>query len=915
MYGGGAVVRVSLTSPGAVEADQAGAFVGLTDVMAVDGPGGPLIATVTRGAGWLSLLTAGVAPGDTTYIGGWSLDASLLQLETTNLLLHQDATGMHVFLAGLNSEALIGLDLAAGGVLHPVAIDGLDAANLADMVKLGGVASTTALAALRSGGLSWIDLTTGTAAPVLGLPPSLQSERASDLLSVQAGGLTLALAAFGGADTLSLLRQDASGTVTHLGHIAASAEGLPIDRPSALAYASLNGDSYVLLASSGSSSLSVLHLGEQGGITLTDHVIDSLDTRFAKVGFLSVSDVAGQSLVLAAGTDGGLSAFLLLPGGRLHHLASFEGTLDVPLNGITAITALPIPDGLRLWVATEAAPFLAELTLRFDAIGQSLAAPAAGGTVTGGSADDILIGGAGNDTLIGTVGNTILIDGAGRDTLVSGAAADTFIFAPDAEIDVVIGFSPGVDQLDLTGVGLQWDLAKVILLQRSWGVELRFGDEVIELRTAAGQTLRPQDITAASFVALDRINRGLTLDLLLPDPSLPTDGDDGLTGTEGDDTIEGLAGKDLIVGLGGRDLLLGSDGNDTLRGLAGVDTLFGGAGQDRLEGGLDSDLLDGGDGDDELFGGGSGEDTLRGGRGSDFLFGESGNDLLEGGDGFDLLNGGDGDDTLLGGNGNDRLFGNLGFDSLDGGAGNDTLYGGPSGNDTLKGGAGDDLIFGEAGADILLGDDGIDTLWGGTGNDLLIGGADDDRLDGGAGDDRLFGGTGFDTMTGGQGSDLLFGEDGDDSLDGGDGFDLLNGGAGDDTLLGGNGDDRLEGNLGADLLDSGPGDDALFGGNGTWSDTLIGGAGNDRLTGEGGADLFVFADGFGQDVITDFDAVSAAERIDLGAVSAITDFADLQANHLSQSGANAIITDGINTISLLNVSITDLGADDFDFWL
>lgn len=913
MFGGGAVVRVSMTSPGAVDTDQAGAFVGLTDVMVFEGPGGPMIAAATRGAGWLSLLDVGTASGDTAFIGGWALDPSLLQLETTNLLLHQDSNGTHVFLAGLNSEALIGLDLAAGGALHLFGIDGLDAANLADMVKLGGPSSGAALAALRSGGLSWIDLTNGTAAFVQSLPAALQSERASALLSVQTGDMSLALAAFGGADTLSLLRQDARGAVTHLGDIAASAEGLPIDRPSALALANLDGDSYVILASSGSSSLSVLHLGNQGSITLTDHVIDSRETRFAKAGFLTVTEAAGQSLVLAAGTDGGLSAFLLLPGGRLHHLASFEGTLDVPLKGITAITALPIPEGLRLWVATETAPFLAELTLRFDAIGQSLSAPATGGTVTGSGADDILVGGTGNDTLIATAGNNILIDGAGRDTLVSGSGADTFIFAPDTETDVVIGFKPGLDRLDLTGLGLQWDLADVALLQRSWGVELRFGSEVIELRNATGQALRPQDIAATSFVTLDRITRGLTFDLLHPDPSLPTGGDDSLTGTEGDDTIEGLAGNDLILGLGGRDLLLGGDGNDTLRGLAGTDTLLGGAGNDRLEGGLDNDLLEGGDGDDELYGGGTGDDTLRGGRGSDFLFGESGNDLLEGGDGFDLLNGGAGDDTLLGGNGNDRLFGNLGSDSLDGGAGNDTLYGGPSGNDTLKGGTGNDLIFGEAGADILLGDDGFDTLWGGTGNDLLIGGADDDWLDGGAGDDRLFGGSGSDTMTGGQGSDLLFGEDGNDVMDGGDGFDLLNGGAGDDRLSGGSGNDRLEGNLGADYLDGGPGDDILFGGGGNWSDTLIGGAGNDRLTGEAGADLFVFADGFGQDTITDFDAFSSTERIDLRAVSAITDFADLLANHLSQSGANTIITDGINAITLLNVSLSDLGADDFDF--
>lgn len=892
------MVGLSLTSPGVLNADQAGAFVGLTDVMVIEGSGGPLIATATRGAGWLSLLTAGAAPGESAFLAGWFLDAALLQLESTNLVLHQDSTGTLVLLAGLNSEALVALDPNAGRtVLQRLYIDGLDAADLADMIKLGGAASPIALAALRSGGLSRIDFTTGMATPVLGLPAAVQSERASTLLSMSSGQTTLALAAFGRANTLSLLHEDATGRLVHLGSVAASAEGLPIDRPSALARAGSGDDSYLVLASSGSSSLSVLHLGDDGSLSLTDHVIDSRDTRFAGAGFLDVIDVAGQNLVLAAGTDGGLSAFLLLPGGRLHHLASFEGTLDVPLNGITAIAALPMPDGARLWVATESAPFLAELTLRFDALGQRLFAPAAGGTVTGSNRDDILIGGAGDDTLIATAGNNILIDGMGRDTLISSSGADTFIFVPDAETDVVIGFSPGVDQLDLTGLGLQWDPAEVFLLQRSWGVELRFGDEVIELRNASGQTLRPQDITATSFVALDRVNRGLTLDLLPPAPSLPTEGDDSLTGTAGDDAIEGRAGNDLIVGL------------------AGVDTLLGGAGQDRLEGGPDHDLLEGDDGDDELYGGGTGDDTLRGGRGSDFLFGETGNDLLEGGDGFDLLNGGAGNDTLSGGNGNDRLFGNLDFDDLDGGPGDDTLYGGPSGNDTLKGDTGDDLIFGEAGADILMGDAGRDTLWGGSGNDLLIGGAEEDALDGGAGDDRLFGGSGSDTLAGAQGSDLLFGEDGNDFMEGADGYDLLNGGAGDDTLLGGSGNDRLEGNLGADHLEGGAGDDVLFGGNGIWSDTLIGGAGNDRLSGEGGADLFVFADGFGQDTITDFDALSPAERINLRAVSAITDFEDLLVNHLGQSGANTIITDGADTITLLNVSLADLGADDFDFWL
>ncbi|MCV6592805.1 MAG: calcium-binding protein, partial [Silicimonas sp.] len=134
-----------------------------------------------------------------------------------------------------------------------------------------------------------------------------------------------------------------------------------------------------------------------------------------------------------------------------------------------------------------------------------------------------------------------------------------------------------------------------------------------------------------------------------------------------------------------------------------------------------------------------------------------------------------------------------------------------------------------------------------------------------------------------------------------------------DSMSGGNGNDRLEGNLGEDTLDGGAGNDSLYGGNGASSDTLIGGAGDDLLAGEAGADIFVFADGFGQDVITDFDEFSGAEEIDLAMVTAIIDFADLTANHLSQVGANAVITDGANTITINNVLITDLDAGDFNF--
>ncbi len=121
------------------------------------------------------------------------------------------------------------------------------------------------------------------------------------------------------------------------------------------------------------------------------------------------------------------------------------------------------------------------------------------------------------------------------------------------------------------------------------------------------------------------------------------------------------------------------------------------------------------------------------------------------------------------------------------------------------------------------------------------------------------------------------------------------------------------------------GDDFLNGGAG--ADVLNGGYGNDTLTGGSEADVFIFQDGFystwgptagrptgyGEDTITDF--IAGEDVINLTYVMSINDFTDLTANHLTQSGNDAVITDAHgNTITLTGVTATDLTADDFIFF-
>jgi Ca2+-binding RTX toxin-like protein len=415
-------------------------------------------------------------------------------------------------------------------------------------------------------------------------------------------------------------------------------------------------------------------------------------------------------------------------------------------------------------------------------------------------------------------------------------------------------------------------------------------------------------------------------------PILGTDGDDDLAGTSGDDVIlaglgddevSGGSGDDVVEGGSGDDTLYGEAGDDLLKGGEGDDALFGGAGDDVLMGGAGDDLLDGGEGVDTAdysddsagvvvdLSAGTAEgdaigfdelvsiETVIGGSGDDILTGDEGANRLVGGAGDDVVMAGGGDDVIVAGPGNDMVDGGAGSDTLDlsaatGPVSVDFAGGRASGAgigvqsfvniETLLFGAGDDIVTGGNGNDAFDGGAGNDTLKGGAGNDTLSGGVGDDMLDGGSGDDMVFGGLGNDMLKGGSGVDLLDGGAGDDVIEAGSGNDILLGGAGNDVLDGGSGDDRIEG-----------------------------GAGDDILTGGSGRDVFVFAAGFGRDTITDFRTTGSSADVLEFDIDLFADFDDAM-DAATQVGGDAIFTIDANTaLTLQNVQLTSLAADDFRF--
>ncbi|WP_114835896.1 calcium-binding protein [Agrobacterium tumefaciens] len=107
------------------------------------------------------------------------------------------------------------------------------------------------------------------------------------------------------------------------------------------------------------------------------------------------------------------------------------------------------------------------------------------------------------------------------------------------------------------------------------------------------------------------------------------------------------------------------------------------------------------------------------------------------------------------------------------------------------------------------------------------------------------------------------------------------------------------------------GSDTLTGTSG--NDTVFGDSGNDRITTGTGSDVIVFKPNFGMDTITDFQAGAGLADVLEFDSSLFADFESVLAA-AAQVGNDTIITyDAANTITVKNVALTSLHADDVRF--
>ena len=562
-------------------------------------------------------------------------------------------------------------------------------------------------------------------------------------------GTILALTASSHDHQFALWTVDSSGNLA-LSELRTPETGPPVATPSALAFAEAGGKVWALIGAAGSQSLSVVQIGPDGRMIPTDHVLDTLETRFNAPSAIRSITVEDRVFLLVGGGDHGLSLLELLPTGRLLHLTSIAGTLDDTLDRATAIEARLTQDGgqsrLEVFVAGEGRPEVTRLLVELGAVMRPVLASGQVSSLSGGAGNDLLIAGDAAITLSGSAGDDILVAQAGAVRLRGGVGRDVFVMSENGKTNRIQDYEPGQDRLDLSGFAMLRNVGQLQITTTTNGARITRGDTVIEIQTASGAPLALSHFTASILGGFTRqaLDGGIVPPPVAPPPFVPTPNPDRPPPTIWPITgpgFEGTPGPPAPPPVPDRPGT-GSSRNDTLTGGSGRDT------------------LDGREGDDRISGAG-GNDRLLGGSGNDRLYGQAGNDTLFGGSGNDVLSGGSGNDRADGGAGNDTITGNSGNDTLTGRSGNDRLSGG-GGADRLSGGSGNDVLTGAGGADRLSGDKGNDTLTGGGGNDRLEGGGAQDRLLGGAGNDTLSGGLGDDTLIGGQGRDVMTGGAGRD---------------------------------------------------------------------------------------------------------------------------------------------------------
>ena len=452
----------------------AGDALGLNDMLAFDG------SLIAGGTGTITTLALGTEMG--LLIGGATGDA--LQTVTVG------PDGSFV-----TTTTLDPMPAVFAGFQHGMTVT----LPTGQQAIYGGVVGQT--------GIGRIDFDTdGTflGQSLLASPPDSYAAQISAMATAEISGTTYLLSASSSGNGMTSWTVGMDGDLTAVESLGTD-EGLWVNAPAAMAVATVGEGTYVVLASAGSGTLSVMEIADDGSLIIREHILDTLETRFAGVTALEIIDHNGQTYVIAGGADDGLTIFVLLEGGQLMPRASIEDTVDIGLDNISAITSLGRGQGLDIYVASSSEPGVTQLRFDTGVAGVTATATLAGGVLAGTAGADVLQGHDAADLIDGGAGADIIRDGAGSDTLAGGAGADVFILSQDGVIDTITDFVVGEDKIDLSLWPLLRDISQLAISLRSDGMEISYGAETLIVQSADGLPIDYRELTTSDLIGVTRL--------------------------------------------------------------------------------------------------------------------------------------------------------------------------------------------------------------------------------------------------------------------------------------------------------------------------------------------------------------------------------------------------------------------------
>jgi len=321
----------------------------------------------------------------------------------------------------------------------------------------------------------------------------------ADLINITVDGTTYLVAGSTAEGGISTFTINASGEAQLVDAIGAK-EGLWLSGLDSLTATEANGVSYIIVGSTLSSSLSVVRINPMGVLFVTDHVTDTLGSRFDNVDAIDSFTVNGRGFIIAGGSDDGLTLLEIMPDGKLLEHDSIENQNGWTLENITAIQAAVFDGEVQVFAASIRTSGIMQFTIPTDALAAPITGDSGNNTLSGAALDDLIYGRAGNDTLYGNGGDDILFGGGGLDQMYGGAGADVFIVDNGPDQDRILDFELGLDRIDLSRWGMVYDPSDLTITSHAGGATIQFGGLSLDIRTEDASTLTAADLTADSFI-------------------------------------------------------------------------------------------------------------------------------------------------------------------------------------------------------------------------------------------------------------------------------------------------------------------------------------------------------------------------------------------------------------------------------